>query len=106
MDRYGRLRDVKTFWFEEAPRKGYPRRRARSVIGMRIHEMLKYAYHHGVRTIFLENPDTLGKLRLTWIRNGRRLQRNYNWKVMVFRSSIIEAVSMKAPLYSIEVMIE
>ncbi len=101
VDRHGKLRDVKTFWFEEAPRKGYPRRKAKVLIGMAIHDMLKYAYHHGVKALFLENPDTLGKLKLHWIKDGRRLQRNYNWKVMVFRSSIIEMVSMKAPLYSI-----
>lgn len=64
VDRYDRLRDIKTFWFEDASRKEYPRRRARSIIGMHIHEMLRYAYHHGVRTLFLESPDILGKLRL------------------------------------------
>ncbi len=103
VDRYGRLRDVKTFWFEDVTRRGYPRRKARILVGMGIHEMLRYAYHHGVKTIFLENPSILGRLRLLWIRNGRRLHRNYNWKVSVFRSSIIETISMKALLYSIKV---
>ena len=101
VDRYGRLRDAKTFWFEDTARKGYPRRKARALIGMAVHEMLRYAYHHGVKTLFLENPEVLGKLRLLWIRNGKRLHRNHNWKVAVFRSSIIEMVAMKAPLYSI-----
>jgi len=100
VDRYGRLRDVKTFWFEEASRKGYPRRRARSIIGMRIHEMLRYAYHHGVKTVFLENPNVLGRLKLFWINNGKRLHRNYNWKVSIFRSRIIEIIGMKTPLYA------
>jgi len=103
IDRYGRLRDVKTFWYEDASRKEYPRRRARSIMGMRIHEMLRYAYHHGVKTLLLENPSILGKLKLLWVRNGRRLHKNYNWKVTVFRSSVIEMISMKAPLYSIKV---
>ena len=49
VDRYGRLRDAKTFWFEDATRRGYPRRKARILIGMGIHEMLRYAYHHGVK---------------------------------------------------------
>lgn len=103
VDRYGRLRDVKTFWFEDATRRGYPRRKARILIGMVIHDMLRYAYHHGVKTLFLENPDVLGKLRLLWIRNGRRLHRSYNWKVSIFRSTIIEMITMKAPLYSIRI---
>ena len=103
VDRYGRLRDAKTFWFEDVARKGYPRRKARTIIGMKIHEMLKYAYHHGVKTLFLENPEILGKLKLLWIKNGRRLHRNYNWRVSVFRSGVIEMIAMKAPLYSINV---
>ncbi len=103
VDGDGRLRDVKTFWFEEATRKNCPRRRARSIIGMAVHDMLRYTYHHGVGTIFLEDPEALGRLRLLWIRNGRRLHRNYNWKVSVFRSSVIEMIALKAPLYSIGV---
>ena len=101
IDRYGRLRDVKTFWFEDVARRGYSRRKARILIGMAVHGMLQYAYHHGVKTLFLENPSILGRLRLIWIRNGRRLHRNYNWKISVFRSSVIETISMKAPVYSI-----
>ncbi len=103
VDGGGVLRDVYTFWFSEVTARGYPRRRARTIVGMRVHDMLRYAYHHGVRTLFLENPDALGRLRLLWIRNGRRLHRNYNWRVSIFRSSIIETIAMKAPLYSIKV---
>ena len=69
---------------------------------MRIHEMLNYAYHHGVKTLFLENPEVLGRLKLMWIRNGDRRHENYNHKVATFRSKIIEKIALKAPLYSIE----
>jgi len=103
VDVEGNLRDTYTFWFREVTTRGYPRHRARSVIGMRIHEMLKYAYHHGVKTLFLENPEVLGKLKLLWIRNGDRKSKNYNWKKTIFRSSVIEMIAMKAPLYSINV---
>jgi len=103
VDGEGNLRDTYTFWFREVTARGYPRRRARTVIGMRVHEMLRYAYHHGVKMLFLENPEVLGKLRLLWIKNGRRLHRNYNWKVATFRSSVIEMIAMKAPLYAIRV---
>ena len=99
----GRLRDTYTFWFREVTARGYPRRRAWSVIGMRIHEMLRYAYHHGVGTIFLEDPEVLGRLRLAWIRNGKRLHRNYNWRVTVFRSRVAEMIALKAPLYAIRI---
>jgi hypothetical protein len=102
VDDDGRLRDTYTFWFEEAPRKGCSRRRARSIIGMRVHEMLEYAYHHGVKALFLENPEVLGKLKLLWVRSGNRGHENYNYKRSIFRSSIIEMVALKAPLYSIE----
>ena len=103
VDENGGLRDTYTFWFREVTARGYPRRRARSVIGMKVHDMLRYAYHHGVKAIFLESPEALGRLRLLWIRNGKRLHENYNWKVAAFRSSIIEMIAMKAPLYSIKV---
>jgi len=103
VDSEGNLRDTYTFWFREVTARGYPRRKARSVVGMRVHEMLKYAYYHGTKILFLENPEILGKLRLLWVRNGKRLHKNYNWKVATFRSSIIEMITMKAPLYSIKV---
>jgi hypothetical protein len=102
IDGAGRLIDHRTFWFSEASRKGFSRHSAWSIIGMRIHELLNYAYHHGVKTLFLENPEVLGRLRLVWIRNGDRKHENYNYKVSVFRSTIIERITMKAPLYSIE----
>ena len=103
VNKYGRLRDAKTFWFKDVSRKGYSKRKARILIGMAVHEMLKYAYHHGVKTLFLENLEVLGKLKLLWIRNGRRLYKNYNWKVMTFRSSIVEMIAIKAPLYAVKV---
>jgi len=103
VDGNGRLRDTYTFWFREVTARGYSRHSAWSIIGMRIHEMLKYAYHNGVKTLFLEDPEVLGRLRLYWVRNGERLHENYNWKVSTFRCSIIERITMKAPLYSIKV---
>ncbi len=103
IDDKGKLRDVKTFWFEEASRRGCPRRRARSIIGMAVHDMLKYAYHHGVKILFLENPEVLGRLKLFWIKNGGRRHKNYNYKVMIFRSSIVEMIAMKVPLYVINI---
>jgi len=98
-----RLRDTYTFWFEESSRKGCKRRRARSIIGMRVHEMLEYAYSHGVKTLFLENPEVLGKLKLLWVRSNDKRHENYNYGVSVFRSSVIEMIALKASLYSIEV---
>jgi hypothetical protein len=103
IDEKGDLRDYKTFWFSEASRKGFSRHKAWSIIGMRIHELLDYAYRHGVKTLFLENPEVLGRLKLMWIRSGGRNHENYNHKVSIFRSSIIERIALKAPLYSIKV---
>jgi hypothetical protein len=103
IDEGGELIDHKTLWFSEVTARGFPRHKAWSIIGMRIHEMLDYAYHHGVKTLFLENPEVLGRLKLMWIRNGDRGHENYNHKVTIFRSSIIERIALKAPLYSIRV---
>ena len=51
----GELRDYKTFWFKEIKSRNMPKRKVRSIIGEKVHEMLKYAYHHGVSKIYLEN---------------------------------------------------
>ena len=101
LDQDGHVLDCKTFWFREVTAQGYPRRRAWSIIGMRVHEMLKYAYHHGVEAVFLEDPMVLGRLKLAWIRNGKRPHGNYNWRVVTFRSRIIEMIARKAPLYGL-----
>jgi hypothetical protein len=103
VDRNGKLIDHKTFWFSETIARGFPKDKARIIISSKIHEMLDYAYNNGVKTLFLENPEVLGRLKLMWIRNGNRKHENYNYKVSVFRSSIIEKITMKAPLYSIRV---
>ena len=103
IDKYGRLRDVKTFWFEEASWKGCPKQKAWSIIGTAIHDMLKYAFHHGVETLFLENPEALGYLKTLWIRRGERKSNNYNYRVQVFRTRLVERIAMKAPLYAIDV---
>jgi hypothetical protein len=99
----GEFIDRRTFWFSEVTARGFPKHKAWSIIGMRIHELLEYAYRHGVKTLFLENPEVLGRLRLMWVRGGDRKHENYNHKVSVFRSSIIERIALKAPLYSIRV---
>jgi len=103
IDEDGKLRDKKTFWFTEVTARGYPRGRAWSIIGMKVHELLKYAYHHGASSIALENPEVIGRLKLAWIRNGKRLHENYNWKVSTFRNRIIEMIAMKAPIYGLHV---
>jgi len=102
IDEGGDLRDYKTFWFSETMARGFLKHRAWGIIGMRIHELLEYAYNHGVKTLFLENPEVLGRLKLMWVWNGGRNHENYNYKVMIFRSTIIEKIALKAPLYSIE----
>ncbi len=104
VDKYGKIRDVKTFWFREVTARGYRREPAWTKICQAIHEMLNYAYHHGVSTIALENPEVLGYLKYYWIKQGERKSRNYNWKVLTFRNSIIERIAWKAPLYAIKVV--
>jgi len=99
----GRLKIVKTFWLDGAVHMGVKRKRSWSIIGVVIHRMLKWLYHSGVSTIFLENPEVIGYLRYYWIHNGERRGRKWNWKVSMFRNSIIERITWKAPLYAIEV---
>lgn len=97
IDKHGRLRDTKTFWFREITSRGYRRKPAWTKIHQAIHNLLNYAYHHGVSVIALENPKVLGYLRYYWIRNGERKTKNYNYKVAIFRNRVIEAITYKAP---------
>jgi transposase len=103
IDEKGNLRDCKTFWFSETTARGFSRRSARSIISAKTREMLGYVHHHGVKTLLLENPEVLGKLKLLWVRSNGRRHENYNYRVSVFRSSVIEMIALKAPLYGIEV---
>lgn len=98
----GELRDYKTFWFKEVKSRNVPKRKVRSIIGEKVHEMLKYAYHHSVSKIYLEDLSVLGRLRLLWIKNGKRFGKNYNYAVQTFRSSVIEMIRLKAPLYGLK----
>ncbi|MEM4951978.1 MAG: hypothetical protein QXV81_06935, partial [Ignisphaera sp.] len=88
--------------FPQVLTRGFPKRRAWSIVGEKIHEVLKHAYYHGASAVALENPDVIGYLRYYWVRNGERGSRNYNYKVAVFRSSIIERIAWKAPLYGLK----
>jgi len=103
VDKYGELRDMRTFWFREITSRGYKRKPAWTKIHQVIHDMLSYAYHHGVSHTALENPEIIGYLRYYWIRNGDRGTKNYNFRMSIFRNKIIEVITYKAPFYSINV---
>ncbi len=102
IDEYGNLLSYRTFWIRNTTFMGVRRKRAWSLIGEQIHALLKWLYSQGVSTIGLENPEIIGYLRYYWIRNGERKGRKWNWKVSMFRNSIIEKITWKAPLYSIK----
>jgi len=56
------------------------------------------------RSPWCRSPQWLANgLKLMWVRGGDRGHENYNHRVMTFRSSIIERIALKAPLYSIRV---
>ena len=103
IDSKGNLRDKKTFWFDDIISRGYKKKRAWSKINEEIHRLLNYAYNNGVSTIVLENPKVVGYLRYYWINNGERKGKSYNFKVSMFRNSLIERIIYKAPLYSMDV---
>ncbi len=55
VDRYGRVRDIKTERFPEVTSPGYPRGKARARRLEALAKLLRYAYHHGVGTVVFEN---------------------------------------------------
>ncbi len=102
IDRYGNLLSYGTFWLKNATFMGVRRKRSWSLVGEKIHALLKWLYSQGVSVVGLENPEVIGYLRYYWIRNGERRGSRWNWKVSMFRNSIIERITWKAPLYSIK----
>ncbi len=55
IDRYGRMRDIKTGWFSEVTSQGFPRSKAKTRRLETLAELLRYTYHHNVGTIVFEN---------------------------------------------------
>ncbi len=102
IDKYGNLLSYRTFWLKNSTFMGIRRKRSWSLIGEQIHALLKWLYSQGVSVIGLENPEVIGYLRYYWIRRGKRRGREWNWKVSMFRNSIIERITWKTPLYSIK----
>jgi len=50
----------------------------------------------------LENQDILGKLKLVWVRSSERKHENYNYRAFIFRNTVIEIATMKAPPLRVE----
>jgi len=90
--------------FPQVTARGYCRTSAWSIIGEAIHRVLENAYSHGASVIAVENPEIIGYLRYYWIEGGDRKSENYNYKVSIFRNSIIERIMWKAPLYGLQVV--
>ncbi|MEB2792794.1 MAG: hypothetical protein G5Z42_04350 [Caldisphaeraceae archaeon] len=88
IDEYGNLLSHRTFWLKNATFMGVKKKRSWSLIGERIHALLKWLYSQGVSVIGLENPEIIGYLRYYWIRNGERKGRKWNWKVSTFRNPL------------------
>jgi len=65
IDRYGKIRDVKTERFSEVTSHGYPRSKAKARRLEALAKLLKYAYHHNVGTIDLENLFVIKKREYT-----------------------------------------
>ena len=102
IDEYGNLLSYKTFWLKDTTFMGVRRKRSWSLIGEQIHALLKWLYSQGVSVVGLENPEIIGYLRYYWIKNGERKGSKWNWKVSMFRNSIIERIAWKIPLYSMK----
>ena len=65
VDRYGRVRDIKTAWFPEVTSHGYPRNKARARRLEALAKLLNYAYYHGVGVVVFENLFTIKRRRYT-----------------------------------------
>ena len=65
VDRFGRIRDVKTQWFTEVTSHGFPRNKAKTKRLEALAKLLRYAYHHNIGTVVFENLLAIKKRRYT-----------------------------------------
>jgi len=72
IDRYGRIRDVKTEWFPEVTSHGYPRSKAKVKRLEALAKLLRYAYYHSVGTVVFENLLFIKKKRYTESKSANR----------------------------------
>ena len=72
VDRYGRIRDIKTEWFPEVTSHGYPRSKAKTRRLEALAKLLRYAFHHGVGTLVFENLLVIKNRRYTRSRKANR----------------------------------
>ena len=61
IDRYGKIRDIKTKWFSEVTSHGYPKSKAKARRLEALAKLLKYTYHHNVGIVVFENLFTIKK---------------------------------------------
>ncbi|MCD6487896.1 MAG: hypothetical protein J7K21_01550 [Desulfurococcales archaeon] len=101
INKRGILRDTKTFHYPSLASTTLKGEQRRSLLHKVVHDVLKYAYYHGVSTIVLEDPEILGYLKSRWIRSNERRNSRYNRRVSIFRSSIIEEFVLHAPEYGL-----
>ena len=72
IDRYGRIRDIKTEWFPEVASHGYPRSKAKTKRLEALAKLLRYAYYHNVGAVVFENLLVIRKRRYTRNRKANR----------------------------------
>jgi len=65
VDKFGRIRDVKTEWFPEVTSHGYPRSKAKIKRLEALAKLLKYAYHHNVSVVVFENLFIIKRRKFT-----------------------------------------
>jgi len=102
VDCFGKLRDTYTVFFNDVTSRGCPREVRRTKIMQGIHEVLDYAYHHGVGVVITEDPEKLGIYKVYWIKKGKRFSRNWNYKVSVFASRFLYDFPIHALEYSMK----
>ena len=89
IDRYGRIKDIKTEWFPEVTSHGYPRSKARSKRLEALAKLLRYAFHHNVSTVVLENLLVIKKRRYTRSRRANRKITRFTKKELLWHGVVM-----------------
>ncbi len=72
VDKYGRIRDIKTEWFSEVTSHGFSRGKARARRLEALSKLLRYAYNHNVGVAVFENLPVIKNRKYTRSKRANR----------------------------------
>jgi len=106
INREGKLIEHGAIWFTHLRTQGTSSKGARGFVIRELHKLFaeQKLYKKRRFIVAIEDIEVLSKLKLVWIRSGKRKHEHYNYWISVFRPSLIEDIIQVADEWEIEVV--